>query len=213
VKALLPFVAAVGVSVLNPNPQQVGEVCSLDPTYRFYQVEGSSLEEIHASLRERGPRDERGRSRFAYTDWTIEWNWGTTPAKRVALESLRVQCSATIKLPKLAVTPNTPLTVIRSWHEFLEKTRAHEMRHLEHVSRGAARIPERLKVVEARRGKLSPKQANAVVSRVVEEIREFDRAYDRRTNHGYTEGTWELLEHAVRLRISLDMLHFQADSR
>jgi predicted secreted Zn-dependent protease len=181
--------------MLNPTPRGTTEEYSLEPSFSFYQVEGISLAEIHSSLREQGPKDERGRPRFAYTDWTIEWNWGTTPAKSVVLDSLRVQCSVNIKLPKLAVTSNTPLSVLRLWNDFVERTRAHEMQHVEHVVRGAARIRERLKVAEARRGKLSPKQANAIVSRVIEEIREFDRTYDRRTNHGYTEGTWELSKH------------------
>ncbi len=191
-KASLPIVAVIGLSFMTPAPSQPGEGCNLEPTVLFYDVKGTSLSEIHASLREHGPRDERGSARFAYTDWTIEWNWGTTPAKRVELDSLRVQCSATVRLPKLVVTPDTPISVVRSWHDFVERTRDHEMRHVEHVTRGASRIRQRLEAAQVRLGALSPRQANAIVSRIVEEIREFDRAYDRRTNHGYTEGTWEL---------------------
>jgi predicted secreted Zn-dependent protease len=193
VKAILPLVVTFGLSLVSPNPQLPEGGCDLQPAFSFYDVTGASLSEIHASLRERGPRDERGSARFAYTDWTIEWNWGTTPAKRVVLDSLHVKCSATIKLPKLVVTSETPISLVRSWHDFVERTREHELRHVGHVTHGASRIQRRLKAAEARLGALSARQANAVVSSVVEEIREFDRAYDRRTNHGHTEGTWEVL--------------------
>lgn len=191
-KALLPIVTALGLTVVNPNPRAREDVCDLKPQVIFYEVEGSSVAEIHASLRERGPRDDRGKARFAYTDWTIEWGWGTTPARHVLIDSLNVTCSATIKLPKLMVRRETPIEVVRAWNDFTERTREHELNHLENVSRGAARIRQRLKDTEARRGKLSPKLANSTVARVVEEIREFDRSYDRRTNHGYTEGTWDI---------------------
>ncbi len=193
-KALLPIVTAVGLTLVNPNPRVQEDVCELEPQVIFYEVQGVSVPEIHASLRERGPRDDRGRARFAYTDWTIEWEWGTTPAKYVLIDSLNVKCSATIKLPRLAVRPETPLKVVRAWNDFVERTREHELNHLKNVSHGAARIRQRLKDTEARRGKLSPKLANATVARVVEEIREFDRSYDWRTNHGYTEGTWHIIQ-------------------
>jgi predicted secreted Zn-dependent protease len=197
VRAFLSFAAIFGLGLVDPAPTQPRVGCVLEPIHVFYHVTGAALSEIHASLRDRGPRDERGSARFAYTDWTIEWNWGTAPVKRVELDLLRVQCSATIRLPKLVITPDTPISVVRAWHDFVERTRDHEMRHVEHVTRGSERIRQRLEAAQARIGELSPKQANAIVSRVIQEIKEFDRAYDRRTNHGHTEGTWELLEDEV----------------
>ena len=46
--------------------------CPVIPTYTYYEVSGSSVSELEASLRERGPKDDFGKTRFAYTDWTVE---------------------------------------------------------------------------------------------------------------------------------------------
>jgi predicted secreted Zn-dependent protease len=165
----------------------------VQPSYTFYEVAGGDVDAIETSLRERGPRDERGKRRFAFTDWAVEWEWKRTNTGTVDPESLALKCSAEIRLPHLKVTPDTSLETIRQWHEFIERTRKHELAHLEHVQSGAMRIKD--KILEARRRgvALTPSRANKIVSQGVQELRAFDVAYDARTEHGYVEGTWKVL--------------------
>lgn len=166
------------------------EECVVQPTYTFYTVEGDTVESIEDSLRQRGPRDDRGKARFAYTDWTINWRWKKLDTGLVDTRSLDVECRATINLPRLQTNPSTPIDTILAWNDFVARTRQHELAHLEHVQNGARLIGRRLAEHEMKRGAPSPARANKIVSQAIQELRELDIAYDARTNHGAVEGTW-----------------------
>lgn len=165
-------------------------VCPINPEYRFYDVYGNSPAEVRASMIERGPKDAGGKPRFAYTDWHVSWRWKMTPGGDVDTNTIRLECSAEILLPRLRPTVNTSQEFIRSWHEYVERTREHELKHVGHVSAKAPEIISRIRRERLRRGALSPTSANDIVSGVTNRIRALDRAYDRATNHGLTEGLW-----------------------
>ena len=189
-KPLQALLTSLVLAIVTPIDGERSRGCSVEPHYSFYNVEGDSIEQIHESLLSNGPRDERGQARFAYTDWTIEWDWKKRNDTRIKADSLQLRCSATIRLPRLRAKSGMRIELIRSWNDFVERTRDHELRHLEHVVSGATRIRSRLKSAETRPGGLSANTANKIIQRVVQEIRHFDREYDLRTNHGRTEGTW-----------------------
>jgi predicted secreted Zn-dependent protease len=165
-------------------------ICPIRPEYRFYDVYGSSPAEVRASMIERGPKDAGGKARFAYTDWHVSWRWKRTPGGDVDPNTITLECSAEILLPRLRPTASASQDFIRAWHDYVERTREHELQHVEHVSVKAPEILSTIRHERLRRGALSPTLANVIVSRVVSQIRALDRAYDRTTNHGLTEGIW-----------------------
>lgn len=167
-------------------------LCQIEPTYLFYDVEGDSPEEIRASMLERGPKDVGGKARFAYTDWHISWRWGRTESGQVNTGAVTLECAAEVLLPRLRPKASTSVSFIRAWHEYVERMRAHELKHVEHVSARAPEIVTRLREASEDRGGLSTTHANRVVTQVVNRIKALDRAYDRDTNHGQTEGIWSV---------------------
>ncbi len=164
--------------------------CPIRPEYQFYDVQGSTPEEVRASMVEHGPRDAGGKARFAYTDWHVSWRWKKTSNGKVDTNTITLDCSAEILLPRLRLKASADQRFIREWHEYVERMRAHELKHVEHVSAKAPEIISFIRQQEAKAGPLSPVSANAIVTRVVNRIRGLDRAYDRATNHGLTEGLW-----------------------
>jgi predicted secreted Zn-dependent protease len=177
---------------VEPTREAQQELCAVSPTFEYYQVNGSTREAIERSLRENGPIDETGQRRFAYTRWSIQWKWQKVDLDTVDLQSLRLTCGATIQLPRLVVSKDTSSDLIRAWNEFVERTRQHELSHLKHAEVGAPRIRARLQRLVAEQGSLTAAEANAEALKVIAEIRAMDRAYDLRTNHGLTEGTWKI---------------------
>jgi hypothetical protein len=77
---------------------------------------------------------------------------------------------------------------------------AHEAQHVEHVERHANQIVSRIKQLPLPlrdRGQIGNNQetialidAQRIVREVVSEIKELDRAYDLKTQHGRSEGGW-----------------------
>lgn len=164
--------------------------CPIRPQYRFYDVQGNTPEEVRASMVERGPKDAGGKARFAYTDWYVSWRWKKRPDGNVDTNTIALECSAEILLPRLRPVASTDRSFIRAWHEYAERMRDHELNHVAHVSVRAPEIISFLRNESARRGGLSPVSANKIVTGVVGRIKALDRAYDRATNHGLTEGIW-----------------------
>jgi predicted secreted Zn-dependent protease len=164
--------------------------CPINPEYRFYDVYGNSPAEARASMIERGPKDAAGKPRFAYTDWHVSWRWKRTPDGDVDTNTIKLECSAEILLPRLRPASNASQDFLRSWHEYIERAREHELKHVEHVSAKAPEIRSTIRHERLRRGGLSPMLANDIASGVINRIRALDRAYDRATNHGLTEGLW-----------------------
>ncbi len=166
------------------------ELCKIEPQYRFYDVHGSSPEEVRASMVERGPKDVGGKARFAYTDWHISWRWRRTPTGNVDPNAITLECTAEVLLPRWKPTSTASVDFIRAWHRYVEHVREHELKHVEHVSARAPEIIARLRRVSDERGAVSTTYANTLVNQIVNRIKALDRAYDRATNHGRTEGLW-----------------------
>jgi predicted secreted Zn-dependent protease len=192
--------ACVGVlAILVPATVVQAEVCSVTPTYSYYSVTGNSAEELEDSLRQNGPRDELGAVRFAYTDWTVKWNWKRQDDGTIDLRSVQLTCLATILLPKVDSREGWTPDLSLAWDAFVERTRHHELNHVGHVEQLAPRILDRLDQVATQLGRVSAKRAESIVADVIAQIRAKDREYDATTRHGRTEGTWKIQHSEVGL--------------
>jgi predicted secreted Zn-dependent protease len=167
--------------------------CPVAPAHNYYEVEGASVEELEASLRERGPKDDLGKTRFAYTDWTVEWNWKRFDDGTIDPNSIKLNCIAMILLPKLGkASEKISEDLLNAWNGFVKRTKAHELNHVSHIDQTAPRILTRLKEEHKREGAVTRERAEKIISEVIAEIRGLDRRYDARTNHGLSEGTWNI---------------------
>lgn len=166
--------------------------CQVTPSYTYYSVEGQTVAELHESLRQRGPRDEYGAVRFAYTDWSVKWSWKRNKDGTIDLGSVQLVCDATIMLPRIKARESLSLELAEQWDSFVERTTRHELNHVGHVEQVAPRIFERLDQVAKSAGSITVKQADSIVREVIAEIKHKDRQYDATTTHGRTEGTWRI---------------------
>lgn len=185
-------VAITGVALCVPFLCGWADECPVSLQYQYYVVEGATAPSLKESLRQRGPRDDSGDVRFAYTDWTVKWSWKIGEGGGVDISSVKLSCQATILLPKVESLDALPLGVREGWSLFVERTRRHELNHVGHVEEIAPKIIGRLRQAAAESGEVSPRRAEGIVSEVIAAIKARDRRYDSETNHGQTEGTWEI---------------------
>jgi predicted secreted Zn-dependent protease len=181
------------LAVLGPQGAQ-SELCPIEPTISWYDVQGDTPAEIRASMIERGPKDDRGRARFAYASWSVKWKWKLDEGAHVDLSTMQISCKGHLTLPRYVPRDNAPVEIAGEWEAYLERLIQHENRHLQHPVQHAHRIRQRLAAAEARYGELSAHRANQIVQAVIQQIREMDRLYDHETNHGKTEGTWSIVD-------------------
>lgn len=162
--------------------------CVTRLSYKTYDVRGIAMEEWRASMLENGPRDSSGKARFARADWSVSWRWKLDRSEKVDPESVEIECSAQLLLPRLIPTEGLSLAASKEWWFFLEKIRLHELNHVRHAAEVSPRIKDTIKRQQKR---LTPEQGNAIGFTILREIRTLDRLYDRHTNHGSTEGIWK----------------------
>ena len=165
------------------------ERCEVPITFTSYDVSGDTFEELYAALRQRGPKDDTGNARYAYTRWKVAWRWKSMGDGTIDANSVDLACSASVHLPRLVNRDHHAPALLAQWDAFVERTRKHELNHIEHVRRGAPRITQMIQERAGDKGILSSKQAKAIARTVVADLHAMDRAYDMRTNHGKTEGT------------------------
>jgi predicted secreted Zn-dependent protease len=168
------------------------ESCTVIPTYSFYPVAGTTSEELKRSLVEKGPRDETGAARFAYTEWKVQWKWKRMDDGSINPESVQVNCEASILLPQAETIEALSPELKAAWNGFVERTRRHELNHVRHVEQMAPQIVTKVQVAAQRFGKLQSKRAESIIGEVIADIKARDRSYDAQTDHGRTEGAWQI---------------------
>jgi|LakMenEpi03Aug12_release.lakeMendotaPanAssembly.Ray.scaffolds.fasta_scaffold14428_4 predicted secreted Zn-dependent protease len=164
------------------------EECPVEISYAYYEVDGETFADIKESIRSRGPVDERGKRRYARTDWKVDWRWERDDNGVIRPGSVKVLCKAVLTLPQLNSTTNLSPAEADRWRAYQQLLLRHELNHVRHVEAIATEIPRRIKQRQERYGKVSAKSAQRVAKSVLQDIRELDRSYDSYTVHGATEG-------------------------
>ena len=176
------------VLALNGGAPIYREECPVEISYEYYDVSGDTFADIMHSIRSQGPVDARGKRRYARTDWTVEWQWERDLDGVIQPGSVKVECRAKLTLPRrVGGSALSPLDAER-WSAYERLLMRHELNHVRHVEVVAPEIARRIKQRHERHGTVSAKTAQRVAKAVLQDIRELDRAYDRRTVHGATEG-------------------------
>lgn len=149
---------------------------------RTYPVSGSDVPAIRASLDAHGLLDgQDGTPVEAVTHWRFTWRWPGTAAGPCRLAAAIVRFSATVTLPRLVGLDTLPPNVAANWRRYRASLEAHEANHVRYA------YAHRAEVLAAIRGATCA-TADAAGQAVLRALIDHDRAYDRDTRHGASEG-------------------------
>ena len=157
---------------------------------RRYEISGSSALELRDGMDRLGPKDPVYGTPYAgFTRWRIEWSYDYATAAGCAVDGVVVAVRIDIVMPRWRDARNGPAELAAAWRRFIAALRRHEEGHAAIARRGARRIARRLEALRTfpscARLELA---ADAAAERILEETRRAERAYDRRTGHGDTQG-------------------------
>ena len=154
----------------------------------YYNVTGENQREIRESLQRARP----WRDGFdANTDWDVRWSFNTRGTDAgCQCEGLKTTTTITMTLPRWITATNTTPTVKSWWLDFHQRLMEHESGHGQIGLSAAAEIRKQTGTVNtaADCGTLR-QQINSTAHRIVDQHRERDKDYDRRTGHGARPGT------------------------
>jgi Predicted secreted Zn-dependent protease len=159
-------------------------------TVKYYDVRGSSIDELRRDVFSRGPYDERNGQRYAgWAEWRIQWSFD----RRVVPQGCAVSRAATethvqYTLPRWVDADKAPAELRKRWREFVEALMQHELGHGQLARELADRIEFAIESLppEPTCEELD-RRVNELATRMILED-DTQEAYDRETLHGQTQG-------------------------
>ena len=158
--------------------------------YHFYVVHGSTAAAIRADLDRRGLVDPSGGRYDARTDWYVRWQYGelaTSRGCKVTHPTTNVRID--YHLPRWVPPPHPNPTLVRRWNRYTTALGVHEEGHAVNGLRTGRDILHLLARFSTTSGcGTLGDRANNAASREIAAGNARDVAYDRRTDHGATQG-------------------------
>jgi predicted secreted Zn-dependent protease len=179
-------VAAPGIPGSTPS----AEVKVAESVVRYYDVRGSSSQDLYNAFQSSGPADRNGRRNAGLCTWRMDWEFSfARSAGKCAIEKFSITVSSTIDLPRWSNREAGTPALRSTWDRFSTALRMHEDGHRDNGVRVANAVAGRLRTLPAEKDCAAMNQRIAAVTRDVQDAhKDIDAAYDRATNRGETQG-------------------------
>jgi len=158
-------------------------------TTNYYTVDGTTARELRAALDQ--SRSLKGQSASdARTDWDIHWSYQTiSSATECRLRSVEIRTTITITLPRWVSSSKAAPDLQQRWQSYLKALLKHEEGHRALAQIAAAEVGKQVRSIKGAPscdalGESIKTKANATIA----EYREKEAQYDRKTEHGATQG-------------------------
>ena len=88
-------------------------------TFNYYDVSGSTVQEIRADLNRHGPAGKDGKRYDAFTRWYIRWQHNDqSGGNQCAIASVSTSVDVTITFPRLSETDGIPGAVKQAFADY-----------------------------------------------------------------------------------------------
>jgi predicted secreted Zn-dependent protease len=149
-----------------------------------YPVSGQDYASLVRSLSANGPKGFHGLS-----SWDISYQYTTVPAGNMCrFDTIRLTVKGEILMPKWTDEAAAPPTLRQRWQDYYAALQQHEEGHVQHGNELAALIQEKFLGY----GDMACGQAKAIAQsefdRLYNNLKNRDKEYDQRTQHGATQG-------------------------
>lgn len=157
--------------------------------YRFYDISGSTLDQLRKQINQKGTRWNDGKVYSAMTNWDIHYKYRVIRNNgRYSVRSADTTVEIGYFLPRLDVDACTPELATR-WKDYLGSLQRHEFGHKDLAVRTASEVNEMFATLPSFG---TEEELAAEITRRTEEkfrqLKEIQIEYDRDTRHGETQG-------------------------
>lgn len=156
--------------------------------HETYEVNGDTVGELVASIRENGPRVE-DHGFGASTRWSVRWSYsyGRRGAE-CRVTRADVELEVVVTSPIWLAEPDVSAELIDTWTAFTVALDAHEAGHREHGVEAAREVRDALDEARSTSCLEMERETNAAVRKIIARYHRRDVDYDLETEHGRTQG-------------------------
>lgn len=168
----------------------LGDTFAGDPHIRvvYYDVGGATTEDLRRELDRKGPVDQFGYRRDAYTRWKIRWAWPLDKQRRPAFDRTKASYEIRVFMPRWKPPLNVEPSLLRRWHRYVASMIEHERTHVQFVRANVPAIAQSIRDRAQQNPNFTVDEANALGSSIMKKVQQLDREYDRSTDNGINEG-------------------------
>ena len=165
-------------------------VLNINESYRYYDVKGTSTDEVRKQMRKNGTKWNDGHVYAALTTWNIKYNYGITKRNGAyVVSSVETNIDIKFDLPRWKPGSTPPAHMASQWDNYSERLIEHENGHRDLAVNAAAEVNKVLSTL----GSFSSKQelqqeADRRVKAALDQHKKTQVAYDDHTSHGITQG-------------------------
>lgn len=157
--------------------------------WQSYPVQPEGAETLAQALDRSSPVRKRGLVYHATTQWQVQWRfWWQDSDRGCAIEGVQTEVSVQIQLPHWVAGADA---LHAEFEHYLSALTVHEQGHKDlAVVAGRSIDKALLELPPATDCATLERTANALGYQLLQRFRERENDYDRRTNHGQTQGAW-----------------------
>jgi len=164
-----------------PAPTAVTSVDIPHATITYYDIIGSTENELRNQLDMYGPVGPDGYQGEAITNWHIQWTWDGYGTETCDLRTARTTYDIQVTMPRWVPSKNASPDLITKWGIYILALANHEKGHVDNV---IANHPDVIDAIH----RATCTTAEAKAQEVLTRIRQYDIDYDAMMDHGITQG-------------------------
>lgn len=155
--------------------------------YEYYYVNPNTRADILTSLKENSPIHENGKIMYGSSNSDVKWNLKWKHNSQICwITSVNTKVNTTYTLPKLIEGGSG---IDDFWDNWYPNLLTHERGHHKLAIDAAEEIERKIrKMPSFSTCDLLEKNANNIVLESINKLRRLQKDYDKRTNHGETQG-------------------------
>lgn len=155
----------------------------------YFTVSGLTAPDIRHAMRQNAPKDAEGKPRWGRAFWRLRWKYTRETTSGCRIGTLAIIVTSRMQMPQWPDRAKAPADVQGKWDTFYRALLAHENGHRDNGIRAANDLARRFRGLGAQRdcATLDAEIENAG-RRVISEYHLVDKAYDRSTDHGVSQG-------------------------
>jgi len=156
---------------------------------KYYKVAPSAKSNLLASLNKASPIREGSNIFHGHTKYNIDWRfWWQTKNKQCRFTQVKVTVKLLYTMPKLSIEEKEVVETWSSWYPNLD---IHEKGHGQLAKEFAVKIDKALATMKPRENcNTLESDGNKKAYRLMDELKEANKQYDARTNHGESQNAW-----------------------
>ena len=158
--------------------------------YNYYEIRGTTAEKLRQEMNLSGPLDKDEKRYDAETKWHVSWKyWFGKSRYECWINRVTTEVEVTFTMPRWKRSKKMSKELEQQWRSYMEVLQEHENGHKNFGINAAREIERRLTSLGSMRScNALENTANSIANQIIDKYIKIEIEYDRRTDHGRTQG-------------------------